>query len=195
MRYVDRAFAAAVAVSLLGGLIGAFLVLVLPFVRGPFIGLLQARLVAPIKAISQFGDGALLLLVFVNNSVPAVLSFAYPFIIATIHWTPPLTPERRRLLMASFTWLCAFLIGFFGLGVVLSVAWVIGGAQLLFTLLRGALIHGPTELVAILLCVSEPMRLVEDRINFMRLRQDLRLLAVCLVVLFLSAAIEVFTRV
>lgn len=100
--------------------------------------------------------------------------------------------------MASFTWLCAFLIGFFGLGVALSIGWVLGGVPLLFALVSGALMHGPIEFVAILLCVSEPLRLAEDRdrINLMmRLQQDLRLLLICLAALFLSAAIEVFTRV
>ena len=197
MRFIDRPFGVAAAVFLLGSLVGAFLVLVLPPIRGPIMGLLQGRLIAPIRTVSQFGNGAILLLVFVNNSIPASLSFAYPFIIAKTHWTPPLTPEKRRALLSYYTWLCAFFLGFFGLGVALSISWLIGGKPFLFALLKGALIHGPIELTAVVLCVSEPLRLAGRGRGdlFVHLRQDLGLLLICLSALLGAAAIEVFAGI
>ena len=198
MRYLDRPFAAAVALFLLGAILGAFLVLNSPFLRGAIITLLQARLVTPVKTVSHFGNMALLLLVFLNNSIPALLSFAYPFIIVKVSWTPPLTLQKRKLLLSCFTWLCAFLVGFFGFGVALSVGWMLGGSELLLNLLRGAWVHGPIELAAILLCVAEPLRLAEqhDQVDLKAsLRRDFRLLSICLLMLVLSAAIEVFTGV
>ena len=197
MRYIDRSFETATVVFLLGSALGAILVIMLPFIRGPIIGLLQARMVSPIQSVNRFGNGALLLLVFVNNSIPAALSFAYPFIIARVNWTPPLTREKRRLLLGCFTWLCAFLVGFFGLGVALSIGWLLGGNTLVISLLSGAWLHGPIELVAVLLCVSEPLRLAEEHDGALevRLREDSRLLVTCLAVLLLAAVIEVFTRV
>jgi hypothetical protein len=197
MRYVDRPFAVAVALFLFGSLVGAFFVLMLPSIRGPVIGLLQARLVTPVEAVSRFGIGALLLLVFLNNTIPAALSFAYPYIIAKVNWTPPLTQKKMHLLLSCFTGLCAFLVGFFGLGVALSIGWLLGGKTLLLTLLGGAWVHGPIELAAVLLCVSEPLRVAKERNQVdltIRLRKDLRLLAICLIILLVSAAIEVFTN-
>ena len=107
MKYFDRPFLTAVALFFLGSILGAFLVLTLPSLRGVIIALLQARLVTPVKTVSRFGNVALLLLVFLNNSIPALLSFAYPFIIVKVSWTPPLTLQKRRLLLSCFTWLCA----------------------------------------------------------------------------------------
>jgi hypothetical protein len=196
MRYIDCPFASAVASFLLGGLLGAFLVIMLPPIRGPVVDLLRARLVNPVKAVSQFGNVALLLLIFLNNSIPCALSFIYTFIIAKADWAPPLTHEKRRLLLSCFTWLCAFLIGFFGLGVALSVGWLFGGTELLLALLASAWIHGPIEIIMVLLCVSEPLRLArQDQAELeSSLRRDLKLLAICLIALFASAAIEVFTK-
>jgi hypothetical protein len=197
MKYLDRPFAAAVVLFLLGSVLGAFLVIMLPPIRGPVIGLLQARLVTPIKVASQFGNLALLLLVFINNSIPAALSFAYPFILVRVNWTPTLTRKKRRLLLSCFTWLCALLIGFFGLGVALSIGWLFGGIVLLGALVRGAWIHGPIEIIAVLLCVSEPLRLAGyDRTELTRhLQMDLKFLTICLIALSVSAAIEVFAGV
>jgi hypothetical protein len=197
MRYVDRPFAIAIGLFLLGSILGAFLVLLPPF-RAPFITLLQIRLVTPVSMVRRFGHGALLLLVFLNNSIPAGLSFAYPFIIARVKWTPALTQEKSRRLLAGFTWLCAFLVGFFGLGVALSIGWVLGGESLLLTLLKSTWVHGPIEFAAVLLCVSEPLRLAEGRDEIdlvVRLRHDLQLLLICLLGLAVSAAIEVFANV
>ena len=197
MRYVDRPFAAAVGLFLMGSALGAFLAII-PSLREPFISLLQARLITPVSMARRVGNIALVLLVFLNNSIPAELSFAYAFIMARVRWTPALTLNKERQLLACFTWLCAFLVGFFGLGVALSIGWVLGGGALLFALLSGAWVHAPIEFAAVLLCVSEPLRLAEDRNQIdliMRLRHDLPLLLVCLLVLILSAAIEVFAKV
>ena len=68
----------------------------------------------------------------------------------------------------------------FGLGVALSIGWLFGGLVLLITLLRGAWVHGPIELLAVLLCVSEPLRLAEQRDQVdlkASLRRDFRLLS------------------
>lgn len=198
MKYLDRSFLVAVALFFLGSILGAFLVLISHFLQRAAIALLQARLVMPVRAVSRFGNVALLLLVFLNNCIPVLLSFAYPFIIAKVSWTPPLTLQKRRLLLSCFTLLCAFLVGFFGFGVALSIGWILGGRGLLFNLLRGGSVHGPLELAAILLCVSEPLRLTEqsNQIDLRtNLRQDFRLLSICLVMLVVSAAIEVFTGV
>ena len=198
MRYLDRSFALAVAMFLFGSVVGAFFVLTVPSIRGPLIAFLQTRMVAPITTAGRFGNAALTVLVFVNNSLPAALSFVYPIVIAKVNWTPPLNSAKKRALLGCFTWLCAFLVGLFGFGVALALGWVLGGGPLLYNLLTGASVHGPLELLCVLLCVSEPLRLSEqgDRIELMTgLRRDLRLLLVCLLFLFLSAAIEVLAGV
>ena len=182
------------AIFLLGSLAGSVLVVTVPLVRGPLILFLQARMISPINAVSHFGNVALTLLVFLNNTVPALLSFLYPFIIANVNWTPPLTRRKKRILLASFTGFCAFLVGFFGLGIALAIGWVVGGRSLLSNLLAGATVHGPLEMLCVLLCISEPLRLAEqhDRIELMpHLRRDLKLLVFCLFGLLLSAVIEV----
>ena len=162
------------------------------------IGLLQVRMISPTKSAGQFGYGALLLLVFLNNCIPVFLSFVYPFLIIKIDWKPPLTAERTRALLGYYTSLCALLLGFFGLGAPLSIGLVVGGVRLLLVLLKNAWLHGPLEITAVLLCVSEPLRLTkrECHIDLIScLREDLRLLVICSLILFLSAIIEVFTRV
>src|SRR5208337_2928272 len=98
MKYVDHPLAVAVTLFSLGAILGAFLVLMSPSLRGAAIALLQARLITPVRTVSRYGNVALLLLVFLNNSIPVLFSFAYPFIIAKVSWTPPLTLQRRRLL-------------------------------------------------------------------------------------------------
>ena len=198
MKYVDQSFAVAVAVFSLGALTGGFLVLILSPMQGIIISLLQTRVITPVRTVSRFGSGALLLLVFLNNSIPPLLSFAYPFVIARLNWTPPLTKRRRCVLLTSFTVLSAFLIGFFGLGATLSMGWILGGQELLFNLLKGAWVHGPIELTAILLCASEPLRIAEQESPTdlkSSLLHDGKLLAICLFILMLSAGIEVFVGV
>jgi len=198
MRYLDRSFVLAVVMFLLGSLVGGFFVLTVPSIRGPLITLLQTRMLAPIRTVSRFGSAALILLVFLNNSLPAALSFIYPLMIAKINWTPPLSAGKKRALLGYYTWLCAFLVGLFGFGVALAIGWIVGGGSMFFNLVTGASVHGPIELLSILLCVSEPMRLAQqcDHIDLMTgLRRDRRLLVFCLSMLLLSAAIEVLAGV
>lgn len=187
----------AIVAFLLGTLTGALAVLCSQGVRELILNLLQTRVVAPVRAASALGTTALWSLVFVNNSVPAVLSFAYPFIIGKVRWTPPLTHQAKLRLMVSFTLLCGFLVGFFGFGGTLGVAWELGGWSRVLFLLSGARLHGPLEFAFILLCVSEPWRLVLTNdgvcVDLVKgIRKDLKMLVVCLLGLLISAAIEVF---
>ena len=199
MRFVDWPLGATVAVFSLGAAIGALLLLVFPAIRQPMMELIQVRLLEPVTAMKQFGSLALLLLILVNNSIPPVLSFAYPFLVGRLTWTPALTIRRLSVLMVGFSLLTAFLVGFFGFGVGISVGWLLGGESLVLRLLYGACLHGPVEFASILLCVSEPMRLIRDvRISkdlLPRLRNDLDLLLFCLIALLFSAALEVFVGV
>jgi hypothetical protein len=199
MRFIDRPLAVAGFVFLLGSLAGGSSVLMVPIIRAAVITLIQARMVTPMQRASQFGDSILLLLVFANNSIPAILSFAYPLAIAKIRWSPPLTLKKRCALMSCFTFLCAFLLGFFGFGAGLSIGWLLGGRTVVLALLYGAWVHGPLEIIAVLLCVSEPMRLslAERRARISlttELRRDRELLLICLLALLIAAAIEIFLR-
>jgi hypothetical protein len=119
-------------------------------------------------------------------------------LILKVEWTPPLTEERRNVFMGSFTTLCAFLIGIFDLGGVLAVAWEMGGISLLMRLLSTSAVHGPLEFILVLLCVSEPLRIIwtsrGDTIEEAKekLRDDVWLLLICLIGLFVSAVVEVY---
>ena len=161
--------------------------------------LLSVRMISPIQTASRLGGTYVWLLVVVNNSVPAILSYAYVFILVTLNWTPPLSVERKFRLLESYSYLCAFLIGFFGFGAALAMGWLIGGTHLLTGLLLGASVHAPIEISAVLLCVSEPMRLAFGlkRNGFdlgRNLRVDLRLLVVCMFLLSVAAMVEVYVR-
>jgi hypothetical protein len=189
----------AIVLFLLGSLAGAVSVLLLPFIRELVVGLLRTRMILPVEAVSRRGGIALFLLVFSNNSIPVVLSFVYSFLIVKLNWTPPLTVQKRVRLLEFFTFLCAFLLGFFGFGSALSLGWLLGGEELVFNLLREASVHGPLEIAAVLLCVSEPMRLSlgEKRRSAdpaTSLRGDFGLLVICLMVLAIAAILEVFAR-
>jgi hypothetical protein len=195
MKFIDCAFALAVAVFLFGAFVGAVSILLFANVREFTLMLLQARMVSPLQTVSRLGDLAVFLVVFVNNSVSAVLSFAYPFAIGRITWTPPLSKQRSFLLLSSYTLLAAFLSGFFSLGAPLGTAWVVGGTSLLLALISGARIHGPLEFCLVLMCIAEPLRL--SRVDVGRglsrkLFDDRILLLVSVAGLLLAAAIEVF---
>jgi len=160
----------------------------------------EARMLAPIRVVVPFGSHVVLLVIFLNNSLPAVLSFMYPLAIVKIRWTPPLTRRRTHFFLSTFTLLTAFLIGFFSLGAALAAGWVHGGRAEVFSLLSGALVHGPLEFSLVLLCVAEPLRIaprVDDQLAQLvrQLRADSRLLPVSLLGLLLSAGIEVFARI
>jgi hypothetical protein len=199
MRFLDRAFGFALAVFLLGGLIGAVAVISLPFLQQIGSELLQMRMISPIMAASRFGSIAVFLLIFANNSIPVLLSFIYPFIIRTVKWTPPMSRQRDFLFMSLYTVITAFLIGFSALGATLAIAWTMGGLRSVYYLLSSALVHGPLEFALVLISVAEPLRLAltsvrSDAGALSDLRSDLKLLRVCLLGLLLSAAIEVFAK-
>ena len=112
-----------------GALIGSFTIVLFPASRDTFITIIQVRMLSPIQAATAVGSIALFLLVFINNSIPAVLSFLYPLAVTRIAWTPPLTESRRRSLLAGYTYLSALLVGFFGVGVPLGLTWVLSGTR------------------------------------------------------------------
>jgi hypothetical protein len=195
MRYIDRAFAFAVLSFLGGACIGATLVLLSSNVREFAVMLLQARMVYPLRAVSPYGSIATFLVVFMNNSVPAVLSFAYPLAIARITWTPPLSDRRMSLLLGAYTYTATSLVGLFSLGMPLAIGWAIGGSNLFFTLISRARIHGPLEFGFVLVCLAEPLRLVWTKKQgevLRKLSDDRQLLIASIVALLVSAAIEVF---
>jgi len=197
MRFIDRALALTVAVFLIGAFIGAILVVLSSSVREFAIMLLQARMLSPVQSVSHLGKIAVFLLIFVNNCVPVVLSFAYPLIIARIKWTPPLSERRNFLFLSGYTLVVAFLIGFFSLGAPLATAWALGGTQMLLSLISEAWVHGPLEFAFVLVCVAEPHRVarVAREVANSRLFHDRGLLAVSIVGLLVSGAVEVFLRV
>lgn len=198
MRFLDRTFAVATGLFTVGSLTGFLVVLLVPPVRALMISIFQVRMLTPVQTVSGLGNGALLGLIFLNNSLPPLLSYLYPLIISRVEWTPPLTAKRRSLFMLSFTALCSFLIGMFNLGAVLAVAWVIGGVSLLLHLLSTSFVHGPLEFLFVLLCVAEPLRIIwtpkGNETNRARaiLLDDGKLLLICLLGLFVSAVVEVF---
>ncbi len=197
MRFIDRPLALTVAVFLIGAFIGAILVVLSSNIREFAIMLLQARMLSPVQAVSHLGNIAVFLLIFVNNCVPAVLSFIYPLIIARVKWTPPLTERRNFLLLSGYTFAAAFLIGFFSLGTPLATGWVLGGTSMLFSLISTAMVHGPLEFAFVLVCVAEPLRIARATREGVaeRLFDDRELLAVSVLGLLASAAIEVFLKV
>jgi hypothetical protein len=194
MRFIDHASALAVVVFLIGGCTGAILVVLSSNIRELAIILFQARMLSPVRTVSHLGDIAVFLLIFVNNCVPAVLSFIYPLVMAKINWTPPLTERRNFLFLSGYTYAAAFLIGFFSLGAPLATGWVLGGTSMLFSLISTARIHGPLEFAFVLVCVAEPLRIarVKREVATSRLSHDLGLLTVSVLGLLASAAIEVF---
>jgi hypothetical protein len=195
MKFIDRALAATVAVFVMGTMIGAFTIVLFSPFRDAFTMIIQVRMLSPIQTAAKAGSVALLGLVFLNNSIPAVLSFLYPLAVARISWTPPLTQKRRRILMAGYTYLSGLLAGFFGVGLPLGLAWVLGGMKAAISLLFVARIHGPLELFFVLVCLAEPLRLADasgSKITGI-LRGHLRLLWAALIGLLVSAGIEVFT--
>jgi hypothetical protein len=195
VKFVDRALATTVAVFLLGTLAGAFTVIFIPVFRNTFTTVIQVRMVSPIQTAARMGPMVLLFLVFLNNSIPAVLSFLYVLIVANVNWTPPLTEKRRRVLMSWYTHVTAFLTGFFGVGVTLGLAWTLEGAKATVSLMYTARIHGPLELFFVLVCIAEPLRLANmgrPEISLI-LHEHLALLWVSLIGLFVTAGIEVFT--
>lgn len=199
MGILDRALGITLAAFSLGALTGAIVVLSSNLVQSAMLALIQYRLVEPVRNATELGGTVVAVLIFVNNSVPVVLSFLYPVIVGRVAWTPPLSKTRKVRLMTGFSVLAGFLIGFFNLGAVLSLAWLMGGVSLVDSLLSVAWLHAPLEFFFVLLGVSEPLRLVGNGTADLDLvegvRKDLRLLLVCLFGLLTSSLLEVFLRV
>jgi hypothetical protein len=196
MEFVDRALAVTVTIFLLGILIGDSIVVLFPASQEPLRTIIQFRMLSPIQTAAEMGSIALFFLVFLNNSIPAVLSFLYPLAVARITWTPPLTENRRKTFMVTYTYLSALLTGFFAFGVPLGLTWIHEGTKEAISLLSTARVHGPLELFFVLACISEPLRLTqavrEETVG--KLRDHLLLLWISLAGLSLSAGIEVFMR-
>jgi hypothetical protein len=197
MRFIDRALALTVAVFLIGAFIGAILVVLSSNIREFSIMLFQARMLSPVQTASHLGDVAVFLLISVNNCVPAVFSFIYPLVIARVKWTPPLTERRNFLFLSGYTFVAAFLIGFFSLGAPLATGWVLGGTSTLFSLISTAKVHGPLEFAFVLVCVAEPLRIARATKGMTPSAplDDWPLLAVSILGLLGSSAIEVFLNI
>ena len=92
------------------------LAVLVPFFRAAMIETLRVRVLAPVEAAIVIGGFAIVALIFANNAIPVLLSFAYPILLARIHWTPPLTRSRSEFLLTGYSLLAAYLVGFFDLG-------------------------------------------------------------------------------
>ena len=197
MKFIDRPLAATVAVFFAGALAGGMTIILSPPIRNIFIMIIQVRILSPIQTVSRAGSIALVLLVFLNNSVPPVLSFLYPMVLTRINWTPPLTKKQIRALFAGYTYLSALLTGFFGIGATLGLAWVLEGTSTAIALLFTARVHAPLELFFVLVCLAEPLRLAEVDIRYVKavLSKHCWLLWISLIGLFLSAVIEVIVLI
>lgn len=195
VRVIDRAFGISVLAFCAGAVIGAPVVF-LPGLPEFVTVILRVRMTTPLQVVSEFGGIAVFLLVFLNNSIAVVLSFLYPFIMTKIHWTPPMTQQRMLLFMGFFTVLSSFLIGFFDLGAILGVVWLLSGAKGVSLLLSSAWVHGPLEFFLVLICVAEPLRVTQRSYDIVdqakTLQSDFRILLACLLGLLVSAGIEVF---
>ena len=199
MRFLDRALAVALAMLTTGSLSGAALVTYSYWTRIFLFGLIEVRMLTPVNvALASGGEFAIFILIFANNSAVALLSFLYPFVIATIHWVPELDSNRRRLLLTGFTLLTAFTLGFFGIGGIMALEWTTKGVPGLLRLVAESWLHGPIELGCVLITVSEPLRLTDCRNSAdiaIVIRKDLRMLGIALIGLLLAAAIEVYSLI
>jgi hypothetical protein len=196
MKFIDRAFGATLLAFFTGSLAGTFLIAFSLEFRELMAFLLNTRAIVPVRAASALGSVTVMLLVLANNCVPVVFSFLYPWIIAKVRWTPPIREPTRHFLLTAFSLLTAGLLGFFNLGATLTLVSEIGGLTLLTRLLLASWVHAPLEFLSVLVCVAEPLRIVERRsgVNGIvgSLRADLKLLFICIIGLLASAAIEVF---
>lgn len=192
MKFIDRAFSITLLMFLTGALAGLALVYPNRLIQQSIVKLLQYRVIGPVKTASSVGSFAVFLLILINNTFPALLSFLYPVLLGKIHWTPPMTENRLKWLLTSFSALSGFVIGFFDLGATLAVAYTIGGQALLNRLIASSWLHGPLEFLFVLLAVSEPLRLVGRKNILNAVRKDWRLLLTCAMGLFVSALIEVY---
>jgi hypothetical protein len=199
MKLVDIAFGATLVVFVLGSLAGVFVTIVSPTFRWFLLLLITSRIIAPVRATSVFGRVAVMLLIFLNNCIPVVLSFVYPLIIGKVNWTPPMTEVVRRRLLMAFSLLTAGLLGFFNLGATLTLLATLKGASAVTALLATSWLHAPLEFFFVLTCVAEPLRLALQHVHADEIDRllgtDVRILVICLLGLLASATIEVFAAV
>jgi len=198
MRFIDIAFAVTLVAFGLGALAGAFVTAVSLSFRAFMLLLLNFRVVAPVEAASESGKIALMLLIFLNNCVPIILSFVYALMLCKVHWEPPMRAVVRRWLLTAFSLLTGGLLGFFNLGATLMLVAKTWGPNVVNALLQSSWVHAPLEFLLVLACVAEPMRLSRrtgslDEV-LRRLHSDANVLPLFLLGLLVSAAIEVFAR-
>jgi len=198
MKYVDRAFAMTLTAFTLGSIAGAVAVFSIPPFEGFVATLLTVRLLAPVQTAAGFGNTVLILLIFSNNCVPVLLSYLYPIILGRIRWTPPLFSATMRRLLAAYSLLAGFLVGFLNLGATLAWARINGGWMLVDRLVATSWLHGPLEFLFILLAVAEPLRLTSGMERggelVERRNEDWKLFCFCLIGLLVSALVEVLAR-
>ena len=198
MKFIDRALLITLAAFTLGACVGALATLTLLPLDLLIGTLIVVRLLEPAQAASMFGSAVLVLLIFANNAVAVLLSFLYPLILGKVRWTPTPSARTMQRLLAWFSVLAGFLIGFFNIGATLGWVWENGGWVRLDRLLTMSWLHAPIEFIAVLICVAEPLRIMwgprHDGIA-QSVRSDLVLLMASLIVLLGSAAIEVLFRV
>ena len=196
MKPIDAAFGATLAAFCLGSLAGAFVTALSTSFRGFMLLLINWRIIAPVQSASELGKLALMTLIFLNNCVPVALSFIYPLMLGKIRWTPPMRKATMDRLLTAFSLLTGGLLGFFNLGATLMLVETIRGPAVLVALMRTSFVHAPLEFLFVLACVAEPLRVSRRTQNVVditkSLRSDTTLLAVCLIGLVASAAIEVF---
>jgi len=196
MKPIDASFGATLAAFCLGSLAGAFATAVSTSFRGFMLLLINWRIIAPVQSASELGKLALMTLIFLNNCVPVALSFIYPLMLGKIRWTPPMRKATMDRLLTAFSLLTGGLLGFFNLGATLMLVETIRGPAVLVALMRTSFVHAPLEFLFVLACVAEPLRVSRRTQNVVditkSLRSDTTLLAVCLIGLVASAAIEVF---
>jgi hypothetical protein len=198
MKFIDIAFGATLVAFGFGSLAGALVTAFSSSFRALLLLLIISRVTTPVRTASSLGTVALMLLIFFNNCIPVALSFAYPFILGKVRWTPPIREVIMIRLLAAFSLLTAALLGFFNLGATLMLVAVLRGPSIVNGFLASSWVHAPLEFLFVLVCVSEPFRLAVRRVRgneIVRfLRIDANLLFISLVGLLASAAIEVFAR-
>ena len=196
MRFIDIAFVATLVAFCLGALAGAIVTALSLSFRVFMLLLINTRVIAPVRAASESGKIALMLLIFLNNCVPIILSFVYALILCKVHWEPPMRAVVRKRLLTAFSLLTGGLLGFFNLGATLMLVVQMRGPTVVTALVQSSWVHAPLEFLFVLVCVAEPMRLTRrteglDEV-LKNLHSDAKVLSLILIGLLVSAAIEVF---
>jgi len=193
MDFIDRPFVISALTFGFGSVTGFLFSAVFPALRGAMVALLLVRVLEPLQSAVTIGSAAVVLLIFINNAVPVLLSFLYPILVAKISWTPPLTRSKTQALFSGYSLLAAFLLGFIDLGATLGTILYERGASFATSLLNHSWVHGPIEFTLILLAISEPARIASRQVSsglVLFERKDRVLLFSCLLGLLASAILE-----